>query len=58
MRDPDKQKDVHAMNVDFPVTVRSYERTKGDNWKLLKKARAKTFNELSQLQYRTIYHLH
>ena len=57
MRDPDKQKDVHAMNVDFPVTVRVYERTIGDNWNFLKKVRAKNFHELSLLQFKTIYHL-
>jgi len=57
MRDPDKQKDVHAMNVDFPVTVRAYERTNGDSWRFLKKVRAKNFHALSLLQFKTIYHL-
>jgi hypothetical protein len=57
MRDPDKQKNVHAMNIDFPVTVKAYERTTGDNWKFLKKVRVKTFHELSLLKFKTIYHI-
>ena len=57
MRDPDKQKDVHAMNIDFPITVRVYERNTGDNWKFLKKIKVKTFKELSLLQFKTIYRL-
>jgi|ERR1700694_263941 len=57
MRDPDKQEDVHAMNIDFPVTVKVYERIAGDHWKFLKKVRAKKFRELSILEFKTIYHI-
>jgi len=57
MRDPDKQKDVHAMNIDFPVIVKTYERMADDNWRFIKQVKAETFKELALLQFRTIYHL-
>lgn len=57
MRDPDKQKDVHEMNIDFPVTVKAYERITDDNWRFVKKIEAKTFKELSSFQFLIIYHL-
>jgi len=57
MRDPDKQEDVHAMNIDFPVEVQVYERTSDDVWKFIKKVKAKSFNEYALLQFKSIYHL-
>jgi hypothetical protein len=57
MRDPDKQKDVHAMNIDFPVGVKVYERIAGDNWNFVRAVETKSFKELSLLKFRTIYHL-
>ena len=32
--DPQKQEDIHEMNIDFPVTVRIYKRIENDNWQL------------------------
>ena len=58
MRDPDKQKDIHAMNIDFPVMIKAYERITNDNWKFVKEIKAKKFKEFSLFQFKTIYHLH
>lgn len=57
MRDPDKQKDVHAMNIDFPVEVRVYERTADDIWEFVKRAKVKNFKDYALLQFKSIYHL-
>ncbi|MEI9942922.1 MAG: hypothetical protein WDN26_01755 [Chitinophagaceae bacterium] len=57
MRDPDKQKDIHAMNIDFPIKVRTYKRVINDNWKFIREIKAKTFEEFSLLQFKTIYNL-
>lgn len=57
MRDPDKQSDVHAMNIDFPIEVRVYERTSDDIWKFIKKVKTKNFNDYALLQFKSIYHL-
>ncbi len=55
MRDPDKQKDEHAMNIDFPVIVKIYKRTIGDNWKFIERSKAKTFEEYQMVLFKTIY---
>lgn len=57
MRDPDKQKDIHALNIDFPVVMRIYERVSGDNWSFIKKVVAKTFEEYALIRFKTIHHL-
>jgi hypothetical protein len=57
MRDPDKQKNVHAMNMSFPLIVKVYERISDDNWKFVKRSIVKTFEEFSELRFKTIYHL-
>lgn len=55
MRDPDKQKDEHAMNIDFPVIVKIYKRFTGDNWKFIECSKAKTFEEYQMVLFKTIY---
>jgi len=55
MVDPDKQKDVHEINIRFPVTVRAYRRIDGDRWHLIKKEDIKDFHDLSLLRFQTIY---
>lgn len=57
MRDPEKQEDIHAMNIDFPVQVKVYKRTSEDQWKFLEKIRVNSFHEYSLLQLKTIYQL-
>lgn len=55
MRDPDKQKDEHAMNIDFPVTVKIYKRITGDTWEFVKKIKVKSFEEYQLVRFKTIY---
>lgn len=55
MRNPDKQRNVHAMNIDFPVNVVAYQRVTGDNWRFVKKGIFKSFKEFSSFQFKTIY---
>ncbi len=57
MRDPEKQKDMHAMNIDFPVNVKIYKRISGDTWQFIKKIKAKSFEEYSRAELNTIYGL-
>lgn len=57
MRDPEKQEDIHAMNIDFPVTVRAYKRISLDNWQQVKVLKVNTFEEYAALQFATIYGL-
>ncbi len=57
MRDPDKQKDEHAMNIDFPVIVKIYKRTTGDNWKFIERSKTKTFEEYQMVLFKTIYEI-
>ena len=58
MRDPQTQIDLNEMNIDFPVTVKSYRRITSDNWQFLREFKAKTFRDLSDFQFATIYDLH
>jgi hypothetical protein len=55
MRDPDKQKDIHALNVDFPVTVRVYKRLNMDHWQHLETVKVKAFKELATIQFNALY---
>jgi hypothetical protein len=54
-RDPEKQEDMHDMNIDFPVVVKAYKRIDNDNWKYIKTVKAKTFEDFSEFQFKTIY---
>ncbi len=56
-RDPDKQEDIHALNIDFPVVMRIYERVSEDTWRFIKKVTAKTYEEYALIRFKTIYHL-
>jgi len=53
-RDPEKQKDVDAMNIDFPVTVLAYKKV-GNTWKFVSKTKAATFEKFSEFQFRVLY---
>ena len=55
MRDPEKQDDIHEMNIDFPVIVRVYRRIENDNWQYIKTKKVKTFEDYTALQFNTIY---
>lgn len=55
MLDPEKQEDIHAMNIDFPVIVRVYKRIENDNWQYIKTKKVKTFEDYTALQFNTIY---
>jgi len=55
MRDPEKQEDMHAMNMDFPLTVRAYERVGMDKWKLISVLKANTFAVYSNFEFQVIY---
>ena len=55
MRDPEKQDDMHAMNIAFPVVVKAYSRIEGDNWRLVKYLKANSFKEFSKFQFDVIY---
>ena len=57
MRDPDKQKDEHAMNIDFPNIVKIYRRIENDNWVFLKRVKVNSFEEYSEQQFKIIYGL-
>ncbi|MGN6602614.1 MAG: hypothetical protein ACTHK8_09195 [Ginsengibacter sp.] len=54
-RDPDKQQDVHDMNIDFPVVVKAYKRIDNDNWKYIRTVKEKAFEDFSEFQFETIY---
>lgn len=56
-RDPDKQEDIHALNIDFPVAMQIYERLVDDNWKFIEKVTAKTYEEYALIRFKTIYRL-
>ncbi|HVV53985.1 MAG TPA: hypothetical protein VHC47_01600 [Mucilaginibacter sp.] len=55
MRDPEKQSDMHALNMDFPTTVKVYERINGNKWEFIKEQHVKTFQEYGRLQLNVIY---
>lgn len=55
MRDPEKQEDIHAMNIYFPVIVKVYKRVKIDSWRYIKTVKANNFKEYVTLQFKTIY---
>jgi hypothetical protein len=57
MKNPDKQKDVHASTIKFPNVVKVYERILDDNWKFLKMQSVESFRELTRLQFNIIHHL-
>jgi hypothetical protein len=57
MRDPEKQDDVDAMNIDFPVMVKAYKRIGNDNWRFVKVLKVKSYDEYTMLQFKTIYGL-
>lgn len=57
MIDPDKQKDVHALNINFPTTVKIYKRIFDDRWELKKKIKVKSIKEYIMLQFKTIYEI-
>jgi len=56
-KNPDKQKNVHDMNIDFPVSVKIYERITDDEWKFVRLDRVKNFKEFSKLQFNSVYKL-
>jgi len=55
MRDPEKQEDIHAMSIDFPVIVRVYKRIESDHWEYIKTKKVETFGDYTALQFKTIY---
>jgi hypothetical protein len=55
MRDPDKQKDPHALNVDFPTIVRVYKRMNNDNWKFIKESNVMNYKQYALLKFKSIY---
>lgn len=55
MTDPEKQDDVHAMNVKFPVNVKVYKRTSAADWLFEKSTKVRNLKELSTLRFNTIY---
>lgn len=55
MRDPEKQDNMHAMNIAFPAVVKAYSRIKGDNWRFIKYLKANSFKEFSKFQFDVIY---
>jgi hypothetical protein len=57
MRDPDSQKDVHALNMNFPLTVKVFEHIKNDHWEFKKKVIVNNFAEFAHLEFNSIYHL-
>jgi hypothetical protein len=56
-RDPDTQKDPHAINLDFPLITIIYHRITDDNWKLIGKVKVASFKEYQLLQFKIIYGL-
>ena len=54
MQDPDKMKDEHADNVNYPVQVKAYVR-KGDHWELKSLGVAQDLTALSRFKIRCIY---
>ena len=54
-RDPEKQDDIHAMNIDFPVIAKSYKKIGITTWQYKGQIKAATFEELSEFKFRTIY---
>lgn len=57
MRDPEKQEDMHDLNMDFPLTVKAYRRVEADNWKEVGVKTVKSFEEYANFQFKTIYGL-
>jgi hypothetical protein len=57
LQDPEKQDDIHALNMNFPVSVKIYSRGTNGIWHYIKTARANSFQEYSNLQFNTIYSL-
>lgn len=55
MRDPEKQEDIHAMNINFPVIVRIFKRINNHNWQFIESTEVKTFENYAALQFKTIY---
>jgi hypothetical protein len=56
MRNPEKQKDLHAMNIDFPVKVKVYGQIERDNWRYIVQREFKTFNDYAAFQLAVVYH--
>ena len=56
MRDPEKQEDIHAMNIDFPVKVKVYGQIEGDKWRYVVQREFKTFNDYAAFQLAVVYH--
>src|SRR5688572_21577822 len=57
MKDPDKQPDVHALNINFPINIKVFERIIGDKWNFLRTVEVNTLEEYWNLRFKTIYHL-
>jgi hypothetical protein len=53
--DPEKQKDMHALNMSFPIKVKIYKRIMADNWHLINEVNVNSFEEYGSLQFKTIY---
>jgi hypothetical protein len=51
LRDPDKQKDVHQINIDFPVSVRLFRRDSADLWQYKGVRTARSLSELTELEF-------
>ena len=56
MRDPEKQPDMHALNIDFPTTVKIYKRITGNNWRFISNKKIKTVNDYCSMQLAFVYH--
>ncbi|SEN39219.1 hypothetical protein SAMN04488505_11041 [Chitinophaga rupis] len=55
IRDPEKQDDMHALNMDFPLEVKVYSRIEGDKWRKVIARRVNSFEEYGDLQLNVIY---
>jgi hypothetical protein len=55
MRDPEKQDDIHAVNMDFPLRVKVYKRIDGDNWHFIQAVKVDSLTDYLKLQFNTIY---
>jgi hypothetical protein len=44
-------------NIDYPINVRAYQRTGQTTWLFMAQIKAKSFEELSSFEFRTIYGL-
>jgi hypothetical protein len=57
MRNPDMQKDPHAMNIDFPVTMNIYVRLENNTWQFIKSITVRTFEEYQTERFKAIYNI-